>query len=510
MRYLIKAIALCLTLILCVGLFACSSPETPETPKDETPKEDVPGTPGDDPAEDPEDDPAEKPEEPNLPPEKVDHGVPTDGVAGNFHVLHYTTANHEWTNPWDEIVPATGMEVAPGDLIGDDIFDRTAWLEQEYGIIVTCEYMEYGKLPTQLPQIIKTGSTDYQLLDTMGRSAQKLMGNDYFLNIAELPYVDFEHPWWVPGALEALSLGDYVEFAVSDMLLIDKSATMVLFFNIPMAEDVGLDNIYEDVRGHEWTLERLAEYAEMGLQPNGDDVMDANDIYGIVTNDDPVHMLYAAAGYKFMSKNEDGTFYYSYGEGDSFNVMIDILNKIMYADFTWNSYVNPEAPEFIDGGALFHFDKLKRCMTLRNMADDYGILPLPMYDVDQAKYYGPVSNYHDSMFAVINTNLNNQETIGAALELMSYFSYYEIYSDFFEVVIQNRGTRDAESKEMLSIIFENRSYDMGLIYDPHELTAKVIRITGTHTDGVASQWEDFGNLREDTITKINALVEQYN
>lgn len=516
MRYVIRATALCLCLILCLSLFACATPETPEDPKDETPEDNLPGTPedpADDPAEkpeDPEDDPAEKPEDPNLPPEKIDPGVPADGVAGTFHVLHYTTANHEWTNPWDEIVPATGMEIAPGDLIGDDIFDRAAWLEQEYGIVVTSEYMDYGKLPTLLPQIIKTGSTDYQLLDTMGRSAQKLMGNDYFLNIAELPYIDFEHPWWVPGALEALSLGDYVEFAVSDMLLIDKSATMVLFFNIPMAEKIGLDGLYDDVRGHEWTLERLAEYAELGFVPNGDDVMDADDVYGIVTNDDPVHMLYAAAGRKFMSKNEDGTFYYSYGEGDSFTVMMDLLNTIMYADFTWNSYLKPEAPVFADGGALFTFDKLKRCMSLRDMVDDYGILPLPMYDVDQAEYYGPVSNYHDSMFAVINTNQNNQETIGAALELMSYFSYYEIYSDFFEVVIQNRGTRDAESKEMLSIIFDNRSYDMGLIYDPHELTAKIIRITGTHTDGVVSQWENFGNLREDTIAKINALVDTYN
>ena len=56
--------------------------------------------------------------------------------------MHYTTSNHEWTNPWDEIVPASGMETRPGDLIGNNIFDRAAWLEQEYGITVTNEYTE--------------------------------------------------------------------------------------------------------------------------------------------------------------------------------------------------------------------------------------------------------------------------------------------------------------------------------------------------------------------------------
>jgi hypothetical protein len=445
-----------------------------------------------------------------VPEGKVEPDIPTDGVAGEFNVLHYTTGNHEWTNPWDEIVPSSGMEVAPGDLIGDDIFDRTAWIEEEYGITVACDYVEYMQLPTMLAQIIKTGSTEYQLVDTMGHSAQKLMGQEFFMNMAELPYVDFDHPWWVDNALEELSLGNYVEFAVSDMLLIDKSATMVLFYNIDMAKDLELDSIYDDVRNYAWTIERMAEYASLALQPNGDDVMDKNDIYGLITNDDPVHMLYLAAGRKFMSRDEDGLVYYSYGTDDTYTVMIDNLNTIMYADFTWNNHLMQDAPTFVDGSSLFTFDKLKRCMLIRDMVDDYGILPLPMYDEEQQEYYGPVSSYHDSMFAVINTNINNQETIGAALELLSYFSYYEIYSDFYEVVIQNRGTRDAESKEMLSIIFENRAYDIGLLYDPLSLMDKVLRITATGEAGVASQWDGLASQREETIDRLNTLIEQYN
>ncbi len=438
--------------------------------------------------------------------------VPEDGVAGTFNVLHYTTDNHTWTNPWDEIVPSTGLEVSPGDLIGDDIFERATWLEEKYGIVVGCEYLNYLQMPTRLPQLIGSGSTDYQLLDTMGYSAQKLMGNEYFTNMADLPYVDFDHPWWVDNALEELKLGDYVEFAVSDMLLVDKSATMIALYNIDMAVELQLNNLYDEVRNFEWTIEKMAEYAEIAAEngSNGDDVADKNDVYGLITNDDPVHMLYLAAGCKFMSKNDDGTFYYSYGTGDTFDVMMDNLNVLMYADFTWNNWVHSDAPVFVDGGSLFTFDKLKRCMLMREMKDDYGILPMPMYEEEQGEYFGPVSNYHDSMFAVINTNVDNLETIGAALELMGYFSYYEIYTDFFEVLIQNRGTRDAESKEMLGVIFANRAYDMGLIYDPFSITNKVLRITATGSDGVVSQWEGLVNYREDTIKQLNELVEKYN
>ena len=498
-RLLCAILLLLLTLSLCLGLVACGPEEGPVVEPDDK----------DDQTEQPDNkDPSE--EEPGKTDEVVYPEVPEKDFNDTFNVLHYTTANHEWTNPWDEIVPASGLEIAPGDLIGDDIFERATWLEETYGIHISCEYMDYVKFPTQMPSIISSGSKDYQLLDTMGLSAQRLMGNEYFTNIAELPYINFENPWWVDNALEAMSLGDYVEFAVSDMLLIDKSATMMLFYNIPMAENVGIENIYDDVRNFEWTIERLAEYAELGLETNGDDVMDEDDVYGLVTNDDPVHMLYVAAGKTFISKDEDGAFYYSYGEGDTFDIMMDNLNTIMYAEFTWNNYLKPEAPIFADGGALFTFDKLKRCMSLREMKDDYGILPMPMYNEEQAKYYGPVSNYHDSMFAVISTNIDNRETIGAALELMGHYSYYNIYRDFYEVLIQNRGTRDAESKEMLAIIFANRAYDMGLIYDPHSLMDKVLRITKTGEDGVVSQWAGLGTLRDNTIEQLNALVEKYN
>ncbi|MBE6620418.1 MAG: hypothetical protein E7625_03530 [Ruminococcaceae bacterium] len=477
------AVLLLLAVLFCLQLLACKQPETPG---------------------------GEVPPSINPPSERVEPDIEKKDYNGTFSVLHYTTTNHEWTNPWDEIVPASGMETRPGDLIGNDIFERAAWLEQEYGITVTNEYIEYTKLPTTMSTIKTSGGTEYQLLATMGRSAQVLMGKGYFFNMAEIPGINFENPWWNDSALEALSLGDYVEFAVSDMLLIDKSATMAMYYNIPMANDLQLDGFYDAVRDYEWTIERLAEYAEVGLQPDGDDDWDMDDVYGIVANDDPVHALYIGSGNRFMEKDENGNYYYSYGTGDTMLVMTDLLTDIMYADFYWNSYVHAESPDFASGGSLFTFDKVKRCMKLREMQDDYGVLPIPMYSEDQKQYYSLVSNYHDSMFAVINTNVNSKELIGAALELMGYYSYYEIYNDFYDVVIQNRGTRDEESKRMLQLIFETRTYDMGLVYDPYGNTANVIRITGTQSSDVASQWSEMQSKREDTERELEELIKQFN
>ena len=260
----------------------------------------------------------------------------------------------------------------------------------------------------------------------------------------------------------------------------------------------------------------VLEYAALAHEDNGDDTWDHNDIYGISNGDDPVHNLYIGSGNHFIKKNEDGEFYYSYrNDEETTDVMITILEDVMYADWFWNSWLKRDLggdyqPKFDDGKALFSFNKAKGCLTLRDMVDDYGILPIPKYTAEQDQYYSQVSNYHDSLFAIPMSALGNTEIIGAAIELMSYYSYYNIYNDFFEIVIQNRGTRDAESKEMLGLIFSTRTYDMGLLYDPVGISDQVLRFTNTGTTGVISFWDGFASKLEEAINDLNALAEKYN
>ena len=521
-----RLVALLLALVMCFGLLvACSEPETPADDTDTEQEGNKPSTddtqdPGDNPTDDPSDDPSDDPEEPEK--EYFEHSVPEGkNFAGNsnniVNVLHYTTGDHEAYNPWDEICPSTGMEVSPGDYVGDMIFDRTAWLEENYGIVMGCEYKEHG--PSFVDAVrseIQTGACDYQLVDYFAFGAQKVMGQEYFLNMAEVEYIDFDDPWWIDSAVEALSLGDYVEFSASDMLLLDKGATTLIYYNIGMAEDLGIDNLYDLVRDYEWTLDAMVECAEMALKDNGDDVWDHNDIYGISNGDDPVHNLYIASGNKFIKKDDNGEFYYSYctDEGTA-DVMIDILEKVMYADWFWNSWIKRDLgkdnqPKFSEGQALFSFGKAKNCLTMRDMEADYGILPIPMYDLEQGQYYSQVSNYHDSLFAIPMSATGNTEIIGAAIELLSHYSYYNIYDNFFEVIIQNRGSRDAESKEMLDIIFDTRTYDMGLLYDPVGVSDQVLRYTNSGETGVISFWETFSSRLEEAITDLNDLMHAYN
>jgi hypothetical protein len=153
----------------------------------------------------------------------------------------------------------------------------------------------------------------------------------------------------------------------------------------------------------------------------------------------------------------------------------------------------------------------KTCNSLREMESSYGILPIPMYDEYQEVYYSQVSPHHDSLFAVpMSVKESDLPKIGAALELLGYYSYYEVYPDFYEVVIQGRGTRDAESKEMLEICFSNRTYDLGLVFDPNSFSDKILRYTQYGNTNVASFYEQYASQLEDAMENLNTLMEDYN
>ena len=493
----LRMLLLALALLLCFGTVACAD-QTDEPDDTKTPTGDE---------QTPED---EEPEEEQILPdvELMDYDY-------TLSVMHWTNEGaHENYNPWNEICPADGVTGQIGDIIEDAVFDRTGWIKENYGITITNMYQEHVALPSQVANLISSGSDEYQVLVEFGFDAQRVMGKNYFLDMSVVPNIDFEKPWWVKESIEQLSIGEFVELAASDLLILDKGATSMVFYNIPMADDLGLGNLYELVDNGEWTIEALAECAELAYMDDGNDQRDEFDTFGIINGDDPVLDLYIGAGMHFIARNADDEYYYSYGfDEGTLDVMTTILEEVMYQDFFWNGWltrneVTANQPSFKDGQSLFNVSMAKACNSLRDMEDSYGILPIPKYDEYQESYYSRVNNYHDSLLGVFNT-AGNPEAVGAALEVLSYYSYYNIYPQFYEVVIQGRGTRDDDSRRMLDLIFSTRTYDLGVIYDPNGFSDQVLRYTAKGDTNLASFIATWESKLTKAMEDLNELASTY-
>ena len=265
---LTRVLLILLSLVMCFGLFACADPDDKDDNTDEPA------------VDDPAQNEPEKVEEilPDIEPQNFDYTV---------NVMHWKVGEDpkSWC-PWNEICPDDGVTGQIGDIVADDIFDRTGWLKENYGISLTNTFVDHPKIAQTVTTLLSSGSNEYQVFVDFSYNAQSVMGRNYFLDLAVLPNIDFEKPWWVTESIEELAIGDFVEMAASDLLVLDKGATSMIFYNIPMADALSLDNLYDLVDNGEWTIATMAEYAEMAYADDGNDQRDQYDTFGFAKSVD--------------------------------------------------------------------------------------------------------------------------------------------------------------------------------------------------------------------------------
>ena len=149
---------------------------------------------------------------------------------------------------------------------------------------------------------------------------------------------------------------------------------------------------------------------------------------------------------------------------------------------------------------------IKDVTSHRQMETNYGILPIPKYDEAQENYSSLVWMHHDTILGVPAT-IKNVQMVEIVLEALSAESYYTVYRDFYDTVIMGRSARDQQSKEMLQIIFDTRSFDPGLIWDSTPFAGKILRLSATGSSDIASLWAGYKNAIDDSVADLNEKID---
>ena len=108
-------------------------------------------------------------------------------------------------------------------------------------------------------------------------------------------------------------------------------------------------------------------------------------------------------------------------------------------------------------------DLLREDFGLRNMSDEFGVLPLPKYDEKQEEYYTVVDGGASVM--VVPANHDNTEMVGAVVEAMSAMSYTDVIPKYIGMAVEQKGTRDEESIKIMREILDSRVMDFAYLYD---------------------------------------------
>ena len=100
---------------------------------------------------------------------------------------------------------------------------------------------------------------------------------------------------------------------------------------------------------------------------------------------------------------------------------------------------------------------------LRDMEDDYMILPMPKGEVAQDDYHSYVNAWADA-FVAIPTNAD-KELAGVVTEALAFWSWKYIRPKSYEMTYKLKTARNNNSAEMLDIVFSTLCLDFNYIYD---------------------------------------------
>lgn len=454
--------------------------------------------------------------------------LPTEGFNGaTFNILTWTAGGQtdigmRWV-PWEE----ADVDSKDGDMLGSAVFDRNAWVEENYDVTITKEYCSVDSVNGAPPytSVVRTDASTtgnaYQLYILRTVNIVELVEEGLFADMNEYSqYLHTEEPWWVKDSVESFTLGSHLYVAATEMLLRDKGGTAALFFNQALAADyTDLPNFFEMAENKEWTLEEMIDACTIvSSSLDGDDLMNsAQDMWGCSGGDDPVYYLYNASGYKFAHIDDGGYLSYDFGYDDSSITAVKrIFDDFMYADFFMNSmtvgstFLEEGQDVFVDGVSLFKSGLIKDTTTnLKEMKDLYGILPHPMYDLDQKDYSSLVWEHHDSILGIPEFALD-KAMCAAVLEAMSWESYYSVNPVFYDTILLSRAAKDSESKAMLEIILNTRSYDPGLYWDNASGlhgNEGLLRLSKTGSSDIASLWAKYKDVIDENVAEVNDWID---
>ena len=358
-------------------------------------------------------------------------------------------------------------EKETGEPLNDAMYARNKKVEDHFNVQINeIEGMSTWDVRSTAQRSAQAGSDDFEmfLTDTNESSTVALQGLTVDFNT--LPIANLKAPYWDQDMIRDLSINNKIYFLAGDFLLTHYDATHVLMVNKKMLKDLQLEDPYEIIKNNNWTFDKFYDMCKsVGRDLNGDGIMNQNDMYAYSswhhmtlpsfmlasgqwsifkdTADKPVLNIaspeYINTYHKYMEMMSDNMFFY---DGNRMKPRDDFISETMFR----NEQI------------LFFTEIAYYAIALRDLDMDFGFLPHPRYSEksDTAKSYVICPNAIN--IPVTNSDL---ECTAIILEALNSISRDTVIPAYYEITLKLKASRDEQSSEVIDLIFNNRSYDMG-------------------------------------------------
>lgn len=377
---------------------------------------------------------------------------------------------------WHSYLPLSIADVyteeLTGDILNDAVYNRNLTMEQRFNCRVTLFTIEnpdegYNKVLSS----IMAGDNEYDI--TLMRAIQynRLLLSSGLTELTNIPYLDFDNPWWDSNSFEELAIKNKKYVVVSDMTMNNYLSIFCIYFNKDMIADFSMEDPYELVDQGKWTLDAFYKMAEqVPADLDGNDVRDTKDRYGFTYVSDMPEGLLNSIGVRLATLDSDGIPQITALDESSISKMQKLYTIFEDLNVSLNCHQRStqafidETGMFMNNQVLFSLGGIYYAPEMRQMESDFGIIPYPKWDDQQEAYNIPMLGATVTYTAVPITNPELENT-GIFMEYYAYLGYTDLMPALYDVLLQGKVARDEESSAMLDYIFNNKFYDTGMICD---------------------------------------------
>ncbi len=346
------------------------------------------------------------------------------------------------------------------------MWKRNRAVEEKYNIklVFNLQMWGYLKAPETIRTLTLAGDDSYDLYTATHLYLGSLVAEHYFVDWKEVPNVNLDADWYIKKANDIFSIGTSTPLLFGDFMESNILRCWNFAFNKRLAEENKLDDLYSVVEDGKWTVNYLRTVTKDLMRDlNGNSKADDSDFYGFAIDKlSGLDAFSRSLGLNAITKDKDNLpvlSYYNENVTRAFEKVYDLIwdSEGTYVANESLGHINTLFAESRAVIASFRFDQFMNA-EIRDMKDDYGVLPYPKLDEGDGGYGTYLSGTFSAQMISSLKLESEYAKIGMITEALNAYGHEYVTPAIYEITLKTKTSHDEKSVEMLDLILDSREY----------------------------------------------------
>ena len=375
-----------------------------------------------------------------------------------------------------------------GDAIVDAIYERNQLIKEALNVNIEISVYSFGGplIKNVIPSLL-ANANDFDVVWGAQVNELPLSLEGFMLDLSDPEqigsYINYENEWWDSDYIESINYQDHIHWLSGPISLsyLGGAACVLVnqrLYNESLAANYG--NIYDYVLSGKWTLDDMAAMCNaIHRDMDADDRISQGDVIGSAFSSSwSIMQLLVGVGMEGSIVNADGS--QTLGINTKNNEYINTVHKTYSTleacegvdhSTAWKDY-------FISGNQLFRFCSLQTLNSsdLREMADDFYVIPAPKLDSSQSEYRSAMTDANHVIG--ISYTCENVPAASAVLEMMAYHNHRTVSSVFNDELVKYIPSGGNDIYNMIGVIRDSVYTDFVLAWEKKIFGSHWIRYNG--------------------------------